>query len=191
MSEKETIQLSAMPTPNPNTIKFLPNLSFFEQGTVNFPNRENKQGSVLVDALFEIEEIEGIMIGSNFISVTKHEKESWDTLIEPIRDTIKEILEEFGTKIVDESLINVEESYQSDNEEIAEKIKVILDTEIRPAVAMDGGDILFRSFKNGIVTLFMQGACSSCPASTMTLKMGVENRLKEEFSEVKEVVQEF
>lgn len=191
MTEKEPIQLSAMPTPNPNTIKFLPNLSFFERGTVNFPNRDNQDSSVLAKALFELEEIEGVMIGHNFISVTKKDTETWDTLIEPIRDTIRDVLSDHGKDVVDPELIDLEEGFQSDNIEIAEKIKVILDTEIRPAVAMDGGDILFRSFKDGIVTLFMQGACSSCPASTMTLKMGVENRLREEFPEVKEVVQEF
>ena len=189
MSQEE-INLSAMPTPNPNTIKFLPSLQFFESGTLDIPSKEEAHKSVLAKALFDIDSIEGVMIGFNFISVTKSDNVNWEGLIELIRDAIKSVLAKHGSNVVDKKYLEDIVSFESDNKEIAEKIKVVIDTEIRPAVAMDGGDILFKSFKEGIVTLQLQGACSSCPASTMTLKMGVENRLKEEFPDVVEVIQE-
>ena len=189
LTENE-INLSAMPTPNPNTIKFLPSVQFFESGTLDIPSKEEAHKSILAQALYNIENIEGVMIGFNFISVTKADEANWEGLVELIRDCIKSVLQEHGINIVDERFLEEIVSFEADNKEIAEKIKVVIDTEIRPAVAMDGGDILFKSFKEGIVTLQLQGACSSCPASTMTLKMGIENRLKEEFPEVLEVQQE-
>ena len=187
MSEK--IELSAMPTPNPNTIKFLPNITFFKSGTIDFPEANKGKSSPLVNALFNIDNISGVMIGFNFISVTKNDSATWEQLVEPVRDTIIKELEADNDPI-DLTLLEEAEESAEQMSEIAEKIKAVIDNEIRPAVAMDGGDILFKSFENGIVTLQLQGACSNCPSSTMTLKMGIEGRLKEEFPEVEEVVQE-
>ncbi len=185
----KTIELSAMPTPNPNTIKFLPNLTFFERGTIDFPEKTKGESSPLVSALFKINGIQSVMVGFNFISVTKQDPETWEHLVEPVRDTILELLEKEKNPI-DLSLLAEAEAQSEEMSEIAEKIKAVIDNEIRPAVAMDGGDIIFKSFEEGIVTLQLQGACSNCPSSTMTLKMGIEGRLKEEFPEVEEVVQE-
>ena len=132
------------------------------------------------------------MVGFNFISVTKAGNVEWVTLLEPVRDIILKNLNS-NDPLVDPQLMEkaMSSSAGSDDSESIKKIKDILDNEIRPAVAMDGGDIIYRSYEEGILTLFLQGACSSCPASTMTLKMGIENRLKEELPDLKEVVQEF
>ena len=188
---KKHVQLSASPTPNPNAVKFLPNMHFFESGTVEFQkDSEHLNESKLAKKLFEIDGIDIIMIGFNFISVTKSQTTEWESLLEKIRDIIVGHLEN------DEQVINleyVEEIRNKKNEnasDIEKKIKQILDDEIRPAIAMDGGDVELRSYENGIVTLHLQGACSTCPSSTMTLKMGIENRLKSEIPEVVEVVQE-
>ena len=130
------------------------------------------------------------MIGFNFISVTKSQESEWENLLEKIRDCILSHLEN------DELVINldyVESIRQKKNENASEieiKIREILDDEIRPAIAMDGGDVELKGYDNGIVTLILQGACSTCPSSTMTLKMGIENRLKSEIPEIIEVVQE-
>lgn len=185
------MQLSASPTPNPNAVKFLPNMHFFESGTVEFQkDSEHLNESELAKELFKIEGIDIIMIGFNFISVTKSQTADWEMLLEKIRDTIVGHLEN------DKSVINltfVEEIKNKKNENASDieiKIKQILDDEIRPAIAMDGGDVELRRYENGIVTLHLQGACSTCPSSTMTLKMGIENRLKSEIPEIIEVVQE-
>ena len=188
---KKHVQLSASPTPNPNAVKFLPNMHFFESGTVEFLKESDQlDQSPIAKKLFDIEGIDIVMIGFNFISVTKNQTAEWEVLLEKIRDTIIGHLEN------DEQVINldyVEEIRQKKNENASEieiKIRKILDDEIRPAIAMDGGDVELKSFNNGIVTLHLQGACSTCPSSTMTLKMGIENRLKSEIPEVVEVVQE-
>ena len=188
---KRHVQLSASPTPNPNAVKFLPNMHFFESGTIEFQeNNDNLNKSPLAKKLLEIDGIDIVMIGFNFISVTKSQEAEWEVLLEKIRDTIVSHLEN-DEKVIDlDYLEKVKAEKKESSSEIESKIKEILDDEIRPAIAMDGGDVEFKSFVDGIVTLHLQGACSTCPSSTMTLKMGIENRLKSEIPEVVEVVQE-
>ncbi len=188
MTDK-TIELSAMPTPNPNTIKFLPNKDFFEAGSVDFPNKEKAEGSILPETLFQIDGIEGVMVGHNFVSVTKTSDTTWETVLEVIRNTIIETLSAESDVIKPELVEEAQQSVEHDDE-ISQKIQQILDEEIRPAIAMDGGDVSLRSYEDGIVRLYLQGACSTCPSATMTLKMGIENRLKEDIPEIVEVVQE-
>ena len=188
MSEK--VSISAMPTPNPNTIKFLPNIKLFDSGAVDFPTKEDAKGSILAEKLFEIEHVTGVMLGSVFVSVTKSESCGWDHLLESVRDTILTVLEQH-TSYVSEAALELAQSSQKERSEIEQKIQEILDTEIRPAIALDGGDVSLLRFEDGVVVLKLQGACSGCPASSMTLKMGIENRLKEEFPGiVEEVIQE-
>ena len=188
---KRHVQLSASPTPNPNAVKFLPNMHFFESGTIEFQKEsDHLDKSPIANKLLKINGIDIVMIGFNFISVTKSQDAEWENLLEPIRDSIVDHLEK-DEKVIDlEYLEKVNEERRTSGSEIEQKIKAILDDEIRPAIAMDGGDVEFKSFEDGIVTLHLQGACSTCPSSTMTLKMGIENRLKSEIPEVIEVVQE-
>ena len=185
----DKVELTAMPTPNPNTVKFLLNQKLFESGSLEFSSAEEAADVILAEQLFNISEVEGVMVGFNFISVTKSDQAQWDQLLEPVRDSIIHTLETEDEPIP-QSRIDTSSQHSEQSDEISTRIKEILDNEIRPAIAMDGGDIVFRSFKDGIVSLFLMGACSNCPSSTMTLKMGIENRLKSEFPEIKEVVQE-
>jgi Fe-S cluster biogenesis protein NfuA len=182
------LEISAMPTPNPNTIKFLVNVELLEKGSIEFNSPEDAKGSLIAEKLFEVTGLTQVFVGKNFISITKAQEAGWEDVLESSSNEIKAILQEttdvISKEIVDRLLEEVDES-----DEIAGKIKRILDDEIRPAIAMDGGDCQFISFEEGIVTLQLQGACSTCPSATMTLKMGIEGRLKEEIPEVLEVVQ--
>ncbi len=184
----DEIKLTAMPTPNPNSIKFLVDKQFLEKGSINFITKEEAKNSVLPEALMELEGIEGVMIGTNFISITKNDNAGWQHVLEPASDIIKSKL--MGEDpLFDASLIKEAETVAENDDETVTKIKTILDNEIRPAIAMDGGDCEFIGYEDGILSLRMQGACSNCPSSVMTLKMGIENRLKEEIPDLKEVIQ--
>lgn len=181
-----SIEIAAQGTPNPNTLKFIVNQILLDFGVIDFPNNESAQGSPLAEKLFALDGVTGVMVGINYISVTKNDKATWANLGESVINIIRSTLQS-GGKLVDEKVTQAHAS--GSDSDIENKIKDILDREIRPAVAMDGGDITFHSFENGVVTLNLRGACSSCPASTMTLKMGVEARLRELIPEVREVVQ--
>ncbi len=183
--------IAAEITPNPNTLKFNIGKTLVESGTLNYTDKERAKGVVLAETLYEISDVLGVMIGHDFVTVTKKPDASWHTMAQPIIDSLKELIAS-GKELVPVGLAGVApaaEAGVSANSEIERKIREILDAEIRPAVAMDGGDIQFYGYDNGVVTLHLQGSCSSCPSSVMTLKMGVENRLKSLIPEVREVVQ--
>lgn len=180
------VQISAEMTPNPNTLKFAVNRKFLEAGGLDFPDKETAQKSIMAARLFEMKEVTGVFVGTNFITVTREPKTDWNALVPRVVESIKAVLAT-GEPIVQPEVAATATSAAADP--IGSKIREILDREIRPAVAMDGGDITFLGYKDGIVTLHLKGSCSSCPSSIMTLKMGVENRLKASIPEVKEVVQ--
>lgn len=182
------IKLTAMPTPNPNTIKFLLEKTFLEKGSINFDSKEKAEGSALPTALFAINGIAGVMIGTNFVSITKLDETGWEEVLEASSNVIKDMCATDDV-LFDETLIQKASETAGEESDSVKKIKEILDNEIRPAIAMDGGDCEFHSYEDGILTLRMQGACSNCPSSVMTLKMGIENRLREEIPELKEVIQ--
>ena len=187
---EEKLEISVQITPNPNTLRFGVNRNLIEKGSINFPTKELAEHSRLAKALFEIKNVSGVMIGLHFISVTKIEHSEWTELAAPVTDAIRAILESEGPLFDQDALANLQPTDSSADENVIEKrIRQILDEEIRPAVAMDGGDVTFYSFHEGILTLNLQGACSSCPSAVLTLKMGIENRLREEIPEIKEVVQ--
>ncbi len=175
-------------TPNPQTLKFLPGKVVMEDGTAFFQNVEEASMSPFAKRLFEIEGVEGVFFGSDFITITKSQSIDWQIMKPLILSSImnhynsneETIIKE--TKKENNSLQNDE-----DDNDIVKQIKELLDTRVRPAVAMDGGDIIYDSFKDGVVYLHMQGACSGCPSSTATLKMGIENMLKHYVPEVQEV----
>ncbi len=176
-------------TPNPNTLKYVTSQTFLESGAANFKSPDeavNKSG--LAEALFALSDISAVMVGKNFVTVTLANQDTLTELNEKIIDTIKAYLGT-GKAVVDMDAFKkmLNEKVQASGDEEAMIIK-ILDEEIRPAVAMDGGDITFEKFEDGIVFLHMQGSCAGCPSSTATLKMGIENRLKEAIPSVLEVV---
>ena len=171
-------------TPNPLTIKFLPGKEVMKSGTADFKSKDLSQNSPLASRLFDIEGIDGVFLGSDFISVTKKENEEWFSLKPSI---LGKIMEHYASGDSVLLVNNNDLSDESNDSDTVQQIKQLLETRVRPAVAMDGGDIQFESFEDGIVTLLMKGACSGCPSSTATLKMGIENMLRHYIPEVQEV----
>lgn len=184
----EPIRISLEFTPNPNTLKFVLNRSLIEKGAANFLSQSAAEHAPLAHKLFDVPGVGAIMIGSNFITVTKAATGSWDILAEEVPKKIEGHLGQGGL-VFDAHYKEPETPAVGDQSEVERKIREVLDNEIRPAVAMDGGDITFGKYEEGVVYLHLQGACSSCPSSIATLRMGVETRLKEVIPEIKEVVQ--
>lgn len=174
-------------TPNPATLKFLPGQVLIEHRTADFPTQSSTTTSPLAAALFDITAVSGVFIGYDFITVTKTDEVDWESLKLDILTTLVEHLTS-GEKIVCEESFTLQEHKHSEKDcEVIASIKDLLDTRVRPAVAQDGGDIVFHKFEDGVVFLHMRGACAGCPSSTMTLKMGVENLMRHYIPEVTEV----
>ena len=170
-------------TPNPNSLKFLPGKKVSNSGPYEITNKNETQNT-LVRNLLSINGVEGIFLGEDFISINKKEIIKWDEVKHIVISFINDFYSEGKEFVIDESL----KEQNSNLDELEQKIVKILDEKIRPAVARDGGDIKFKEFKNGVVKVQLQGSCSGCPSSTMTLKQGVQNLLCHYLPEVKEVV---
>ena len=170
-------------TPNPNSLKFLPGKKVSNSGPYEITNKDETQNT-LVRNLLSINGVEGIFLGEDFISINKKEIIKWDEIKHIVISFINDFYSEGKEFVIDESL----EEQNSNLDELEQKIVKILDEKIRPAVARDGGDIKFKEFKDGVVKVQLQGSCSGCPSSTMTLKQGVQNLLCHYMPEVKEVV---
>ena len=170
-------------TPNPNSLKFLPGKKVSNSGPYEITNKDETQNA-LVRNLLSINGVEGIFLGEDFISINKKEIIKWDEIKHIVISFINDFYSEGKEFVIDESL----EEQNSNLDDLEQKIVKILDEKIRPAVARDGGDIKFKEFKDGIVKVQLQGSCSGCPSSTMTLKQGVQNLLCHYLPEVKEVV---
>ena len=170
-------------TPNPNSLKFLPGKKVSNSGPYEITNKD-QINNVLVKNILSINGVEGIFLGHDFISVNKNDQIKWDEIKHIVISLINDFYLDGKEYVIDEN-----KKEKNDNlDEIEKKIVKILDQKIRPAVAKDGGDIKFKEFKNGIVKVQLQGSCSGCPSSTMTLKQGVQNLLCHYLPEVKEVV---
>ncbi len=177
-------------TPNPNTVKFLPGNPVMERGVAEFKTMEEAAISMLAQKLFGLDGITGVFYGSDFISVTKADEAQWDILKTRIMAAIMDHAMT-GMPLFREGMDPQEDKTADDSEddELTVQIKELLETRVRPMVAMDGGDIIFDRFEQGIVYLTMHGACTGCPSSTMTLKSGIENMLRHYVPEVLEVRQ--
>jgi Fe-S cluster biogenesis protein NfuA len=174
-------------TPNPNTLKYVTSVALLLAGAENFTTAAAAAGrSPMAEVLFALNGVGAVMVGKNFVTVTLTNQDRLTDLNEEIITTIKEFLAS-GKKAVLLDALAPATDFEPRNE-VERKIVEILDRDIRPAVAMDGGDITFEKFEDGIVFLHMKGSCAGCPSSTATLKMGIENRLKEACPEVSEVV---
>jgi Fe-S cluster biogenesis protein NfuA len=172
-------------TPNPNTLKFLPGRDVMGEGAVaDFPSAESGGRSPLAKALFAIPEVSRVFFGSDFISVTKRDGD-WKHLKPAILGAVMEHFTH-GLPLMEGGVDETEESYSEEDSEVVEQIKELIETRVRPAVAADGGDIIFKGFDgdSGIVSLQLQGSCAGCPSSTMTLKNGIENMLRHYVPEV-------
>ena len=170
-------------TPNPNSLKFLPGKNVSNSGPYEITNK-NEINNELVKNILSVKGVEGVFLGQDFLSVNKDDQTKWDEIKHIVISFINDFYSDGKEFVINEN-VNREES---DLDEIEQKIVKILDQKIRPAVARDGGDIQFKEYKDGIVKVQLQGSCSGCPSSTMTLKKGVQNLLCHYLPEVKEVI---
>ena len=169
-------------TPNPNSLKFLPGKIVSSQGSFEVTKKEETNNE-LINNLLSVNGIEGIFLGKDFISINKSGNVSWEDIKHIVISLINDFYSNGKECIIEKNLIEDDENLK----EIEKKIVQILDQKIRPAVAKDGGDIKFKEFKNGVVKVQLQGSCSGCPSSTLTLKQGVQNLLCHYIPEVKQV----
>ena len=173
------------PTPNPATLKFLPGRVVMEQGTANFPDAASAGRSPLAERLFAVPGVTGVFLGTDFVTVSKDEASEGFQLKPAVLGVIMEHFTTGRPMLLDGASAAV--PADADETELVSQIKELLDTRVRPAVAQDGGDIIFDRYEEGVVYLHMQGSCSGCPSSTATLKAGIENMLRHYVPEWQEV----
>lgn len=179
-------------TPNPETMKFVANKLLYPGKSIDFPDESEAKPSPLAKELFAFPFVRSVFIASNFVTLTKTPGTNWDDVIPTIREFLKEYLEEGKVVINEDQVVVKKDNYtiNASDEDVVGRIKELLENYVKPAVEMDGGAISFRGFDNGTVTLMLQGSCSGCPSSMITLKSGIEGMMKRMIPEVKEVVAE-
>ena len=172
-------------TPNPNTLKFIPGVQVLDKGNIEFKDQDSAKISNLANLIFLINGIDRVFLATEFVSVTKNNDYNWE-ILKPL--ILTAIMDHYasGKEVITKSQ-NITDEAKDEDTEVVKQIKELIDQRVRPAVAMDGGDISFCSFEDGVVTLQMKGACAGCPSSTATLKMGIENMLRHYIPEVVEV----
>ena len=173
-------------TPNPNTLKFLPGKTVSEVGSFEFTAKDQTENR-LIKGILSMKEVNMVFLGPDFITVKKTEQILWKEIKPKIISLINEYYLKDNVSILDKNYLKQKSNDEEPSDEVVKKIINVLDEKIRPAVARDGGDIKFKSFDNGLVTVELQGSCSGCPSSIMTLKQGVQNLLCHYVSEVKRV----
>jgi Fe-S cluster biogenesis protein NfuA len=171
-------------TPNPATLKFLPGQAVMEQGTANFADADAATRSPLALRLFALDGVTQVFYGADFVSVSKADEASWAELKPAV---LGALVEHFSSGEALLTRAEAGDSEDDEDDEIVAQIKDLIETRVRPAVAQDGGDIVFEAFTDGVVYLQMHGSCSGCPSSTATLKAGIENMLRHYIPEVVEV----
>jgi hypothetical protein len=182
-------------TPNPETMKFVANKLLYPGKSIDFPDEASAKPSPLAQELFTFPFIKSVFIASNFVTLTKSsETEDWQDMIPTIKQFLKDYLEEGKVVVIEEEVLKrkAESSNEisADDNDVVKRIKELLENYVKPAVEMDGGAIQFKSFEEGKVNLMLQGSCSGCPSSMITLKAGIEGMMKRMIPEVKEVVAE-
>ncbi|NJB85762.1 Fe-S cluster biogenesis protein NfuA [Lewinella marina] len=196
---KRPVLLYTEQTPNPETLKFVTNRMLYN-GTAEFREEDfAREWSPLATELYDFPYVQKVYIANNYVTITKEFNYSWDDIMLTLKEFVKGFLEENKTVIKDgfaEAVAEIEAErgvgyeYTEDEAETVSQIKELIDTYVKPAVESDGGNIEFKSYRDGVVTVIMQGACSGCPSSTVTLKSGIEQMLKRMMPQVKEVQQE-
>ena len=180
------VKIQTEGTPNPNALKFALDKILLEKGTYNFPDKESSKDSPLANRIFNISSVKEVFIGKDFITISKHPDTNWDTIYDKLIESINNHFDS-GEPVVHNTIDSKDTTSTSDSE-VKRRIHELLDSQIRPAVASDGGDVIFDSYEDGILKLHLQGACSTCPSSIMTLKVGIESMLKKQIPELKEVI---
>ena len=188
MNDEVVMTIRTERTPNPNSLKYNMGKMLIPGGSANFPTKESSSRSPLASRLFSVDGIEGVFIGSDFVTVTKADDYEWAMVNEGVAPALEEFFES-GDQVLDGITVAEDKEIGADTEdpEVISQIKKLIDERVRPAVANDGGDIVYRGFQDGVVFLEMKGACSGCPSAGVTLKNGVENMLMHYCPEVKEV----
>jgi NFU1 iron-sulfur cluster scaffold homolog, mitochondrial len=196
---KSPVMLYTEQTPNPETLKFVTNRMLYK-GTADFKDAESaKEWSPLADSLFEFPYVKGVYICNNFVTVTKEFNYAWEDITLRLKEYLKQYISDEKTLILDgydeaikaaDAANMANNGFSGEDSELVVKIKELIDTYVKPAVEMDGGNIEFKSFDQGVVSVVLQGSCSGCPSSTVTLKSGIEGMLKRMVPEVTEVVAE-
>ena len=191
------VMLYTEQTPNPESLKFVTNRMLY-RGTADFKTPElAAEWSPLATALFDFPYVKGVYVCNNFVTISKEFNYAWEDIMLKLKDYIKKYVEDGGEIVKEgfaEAIAKLEEergaahTYSEDDAEIVKKIKELIETYVKPAVEMDGGNIEFKSYNEGTVSVIMQGACSGCPSSTVTLQSGIEGMLKRMIPDVKEVV---
>lgn len=179
-------------TPNPETMKFVANKLLYPGKSIDFPDEASAAPSPLAKELFAFPFIKAVFIASNFVTLTKTLETQWDEVIPSIREFLKQYLEE-GKAVVNDDQVKPKADtniVSEDDTDVVKRIKELLENYVKPAVEMDGGAISFKGYDNGVVKLMMQGSCSGCPSSMITLKAGIEGMMKRMIPEVQEVVAE-
>jgi Fe-S cluster biogenesis protein NfuA len=180
-------------TPNPETMKFVANKLLYPGKSIDFPDEASAKASPLAAELFTFPFIKSVFVASNFVTLTKTPDTDWNDVIPAVRQFLKEYLEE-GKVVINEEELAARKpdgnTIHADDDDVVKRIKELLDNYVRPAVEMDGGAIQFKSYADGVVNLVMQGSCSGCPSSMITLKAGIEGMMKRMIPEVKEVLAE-
>lgn len=191
MNTETVIDIYTEMTPNPESLKFVTDRHILPNFQLDFKTKELAAGSELAKVLFDIPFVNGVFIANNFVTITKKSEYDWFEITPELKDAVKQFLQS-GKKPVDDALLPKdvlqEQKLEGANQDPESKIKELLDKYVKPAVQGDGGHIEFKSFENGTVTLSLQGSCSSCPSSTLTLKSGIEGLLKRMVPEVEEVI---
>ena len=182
-------------TPNPETMKFVANKLLYPGKSIDFPDESTAGPSPLAKELFSFPFIKSVFIASNFVTLTKTvDTDDWQDIIPNIKQFLKDYLENGGTVINEEEIVVTKEdggnTISADDDDVVKRIKELLENYVKPAVEMDGGAIQFKSYEEGVVNLMLQGSCSGCPSSMITLKAGIEGMMKRMIPEVKEVVAE-
>ena len=182
-------------TPNPETMKFVANKLLYPGKSIDFPDEASAAPSPLAQELFTFPFIKSVFIASNFITLTKtNETNDWQDVIPTIKQFLKEYLEDGKVVVNEEAVASMKtessNAVSEDDDDVVKRIKVLLENYVKPAVEMDGGAIQFKSYNDGVVNLMLQGSCSGCPSSMITLKSGIEGMMKRMIPEVKEVVAE-
>ncbi len=182
-------------TPNPTTMKFVANKLLYPGKSIDFPDESSAGPSPLAKELFSFPFIKSVFIASNFVTLTKTlDTEDWQDVIPTIKQFLKDYLEAGGPVVNEDEVAKVKPESTNivlaDDDDVVKRIKELLDNYVKPAVEMDGGAIQFKSYDDGVVNLMLQGSCSGCPSSMITLKAGIEGMMKRMIPEVKEVVAE-
>ena len=182
-------------TPNPETMKFVANKLLYPGKSIDFPDEESSSPSPLAQELFTFPFIKSVFIASNFITLTKTTgTDDWQDVIPTIKQFLKEYLEDGKTVVNEEAVASMKQDSGNevslDDDDVVKRIKELLENYVKPAVEMDGGAIQFKSYESGVVNLMLQGSCSGCPSSMITLKSGIEGMMKRMIPEVKEVIAE-